>query len=123
MHNEQESLFAAVDALLEEAAAQDVLPHPDERKRLREAAGLSQDQVAKALSVRRETVTSWETGRTEPPPPHPSPPPPPPPRSPHPHPRTPAPPAPPTTPPLPRDPSPTPAPSTPTRPPPPHPTP
>ncbi|MFD2118400.1 helix-turn-helix transcriptional regulator [Streptomyces cirratus] len=61
---EQTTLFAAVDALLEEAAAQDPLPHPDERKRLREAAGLSQDQIAKALSVRRETVTSWETGRT-----------------------------------------------------------
>ncbi|MFF4457175.1 telomere-associated protein Tap [Streptomyces goshikiensis] len=69
MENEQQSLFAAVDALLEEAAAQDPLPHPDERKRLREAAGLSQDQIAKALSVRRETVTSWETGRTAPRPP------------------------------------------------------
>ncbi|MCX4545852.1 helix-turn-helix transcriptional regulator [Streptomyces sp. NBC_01565] len=69
MHNEQQSLFEAVDALLEEAAAQDPLPHPDERKRLREAAGLSQDQIAKALSVRRETVTSWETGRTAPRPP------------------------------------------------------
>ncbi|MEV7415226.1 helix-turn-helix transcriptional regulator [Streptomyces sp. NPDC089919] len=68
MH-EQEQLFAAVDALLAEAAAQDALPHPDERKRLREAAGLSQDQIAKALSVRRETVTSWETGRTDPRPP------------------------------------------------------
>ncbi len=68
MPNEQESLFAAVDALLEEAA-QDPLPHPDERKRLREAAGLSQDQIAKALLVRRETVTSWETGRTSPRPP------------------------------------------------------
>ncbi|MET9887068.1 helix-turn-helix transcriptional regulator [Streptomyces sp. NPDC006430] len=69
MPNEQESLFAAVDALLEEAAAQDTLPHPDERKRLREAAGLSQEQIATALSVRRETVTSWETGRTAPRPP------------------------------------------------------
>ncbi|MFE9636650.1 telomere-associated protein Tap [Streptomyces sp. NPDC006463] len=66
--NEQEGLFAAVDALLEEVA-QDPLPHPDERKRLREAAGLSQDQIAKALTVRRETVTSWETGRTSPRPP------------------------------------------------------
>ncbi|MDX2394140.1 helix-turn-helix domain-containing protein, partial [Streptomyces sp. DK15] len=67
--NEQSALFAAVDALLEEAAAQDGLPEPDERKRLREAAGLSQDQIAKALSVRRETITSWETGRTAPRPP------------------------------------------------------
>ncbi|MBT2608332.1 helix-turn-helix transcriptional regulator, partial [Streptomyces sp. ISL-87] len=68
-NNEQQSLFAAVDALLDEAAAKDALPHPDERKRLREAAGLSQDQIAKALSVRRETITSWETGRTTPRPP------------------------------------------------------
>ncbi|OAH11715.1 telomere-associated protein Tap [Streptomyces jeddahensis] len=65
----QEQLFAAVDALLQEAAAPDALPAPDERKRLREAASLSQDQVAKALSVRRETVAGWEAGRTEPRPP------------------------------------------------------
>ncbi|MFJ8584121.1 telomere-associated protein Tap [Streptomyces sp. NPDC093595] len=68
MSHEQEQLFAAVDALLEQAA-QDPLPEPSERRRLREAAGLSQDQVAQALSVRRETVTSWETGRTDPRPP------------------------------------------------------
>ncbi|MFF9864491.1 telomere-associated protein Tap [Streptomyces sp. NPDC013953] len=68
MSHEQEQLFAAVDALVEQAA-QDALPEPPERRRLREAAGLSQDQVAQALSVRRETVTSWETGRTDPRPP------------------------------------------------------
>ncbi|GFE19376.1 transcriptional regulator [Streptomyces glebosus] len=67
--NDQDELFALVDALLEQAAAQDALPEPAERKRLREAGGLSQDQVAKALSVRRETITSWELGRTEPRPP------------------------------------------------------
>lgn len=69
MHNEQDTLFAAVDALLAQTAAKDALPEPDERKRLREAAGLSQEQIARALSVRRETVTSWETGRTDPRPP------------------------------------------------------
>ncbi|MCX4826823.1 helix-turn-helix domain-containing protein [Streptomyces sp. NBC_01142] len=68
MPNEQDELFASVDALLEQAA-QDPLPEPGERKRLREAAGLSQDQVARALVVRRETVTAWESGRTEPRPP------------------------------------------------------
>ncbi|MEV0742880.1 helix-turn-helix domain-containing protein [Streptomyces sp. NPDC050549] len=68
MPNEQSGLFASVDALLEQAAAES-LPDPAERKRLREAAGLSQDQVAKALDVRRETVTGWEAGRTEPRPP------------------------------------------------------
>lgn len=51
------------------AAAPDDLPAPAERKRLREAAGLSQDQVSNALNVRRETVTGWEAGRTEPRPP------------------------------------------------------
>lgn len=68
MPNDEDALFAAVDALLEETAA-DALPEPDERKRLREAAGVSQEQIAKALRVRRETVTSWESGRTEPRPP------------------------------------------------------
>ncbi|MFV0131033.1 telomere-associated protein Tap [Streptomyces sp. HMX112] len=68
MPDEQDQLFAAVDALLE-AAAQEALPGPEERKRLREAAGLSQEQVAHALSVRRETVTGWESGRTDPRPP------------------------------------------------------
>ncbi|MEV5910542.1 helix-turn-helix domain-containing protein [Streptomyces chartreusis] len=67
--DEQNGLFASVDALLEQAAAPDDLPAPTERKRLREAAGLSQDQVANALNVRRETVTGWEAGRTEPRPP------------------------------------------------------
>ncbi|MFG2134779.1 telomere-associated protein Tap [Streptomyces sp. NPDC048751] len=67
--HEQNGLFASVDALLEQAAASDALPVPAERKRLREAAGLSQDQVARALDVRRETVTGWEAGRTEPRPP------------------------------------------------------
>ncbi|QTZ95716.1 telomere-associated protein Tap [Streptomyces auratus] len=69
MPNEQDELFASVDALLEHVADQDALPDPAERRRLREAGGLSQDQVARALSVRRETVTSWEVGRTEPRPP------------------------------------------------------
>ncbi|MFG2296261.1 telomere-associated protein Tap [Streptomyces sp. NPDC048603] len=69
MHHEQDTLFAAVDALLAQTAGKDALPAPEERKRLREAAGLSQDQVARALSVRRETVTSWESGRTDPRPP------------------------------------------------------
>lgn len=64
----EDELFNAVDALLEEVA-QDDLPEPAERKRLREAAGLSQAQIAKALEARREAVGNWETGRTEPRPP------------------------------------------------------
>jgi DNA-binding transcriptional regulator YiaG len=66
--DEQSGLFASVDALLEQAAVES-LPDAAERKRLREAAGLSQDQVAAALQVRRETVTGWEAGRSEPRPP------------------------------------------------------
>ncbi|MEU0443750.1 MULTISPECIES: telomere-associated protein Tap [unclassified Streptomyces] len=64
----ENELFRAVDALLEEAA-QDDLPPPEERKRLREAAGLSQEQIAKALKSRRETIGNWESGVTEPRPP------------------------------------------------------
>ncbi|WP_189035242.1 helix-turn-helix domain-containing protein [Streptomyces daqingensis] len=64
----QEELFAAVDALLKQASAE--LPPPAERARLRRAAGLSQQQVAAALQLkRRETVADWESGRSAPRPP------------------------------------------------------
>ncbi|GGR46221.1 telomere-associated protein Tap [Streptomyces netropsis] len=66
--NEEEALFSAVDALLEQVS-QAPLPDPVERKRLREAAGLSQAQIAKALDARREAVGNWESGKTEPRPP------------------------------------------------------
>ncbi|MEV5968793.1 sigma factor-like helix-turn-helix DNA-binding protein [Streptomyces sp. NPDC051921] len=42
------------------------LPSPKERRRLREALSLSEDQVAEALGVTRSTVRSWETGRSAP---------------------------------------------------------
>lgn len=61
----EDELFSAVDALLEQVA-QDDLPAPAERKRLREAAGLSQAGIAKALDIRREAVGNWESGKTEP---------------------------------------------------------
>ncbi|MFK4122899.1 helix-turn-helix transcriptional regulator [Streptomyces longwoodensis] len=60
--------FSAVDALVEQVAHDD-LPPPAERKRLREAAGLSQAQIATALNALREAVGNWETGKTEPRPP------------------------------------------------------
>ncbi|MEU0250043.1 helix-turn-helix domain-containing protein [Streptomyces sp. NPDC006235] len=60
------ALLAAVDALLKEASPADGLPEPAERKRLREAGSLSQERVAQALGVRRETVSAWEAGRSEP---------------------------------------------------------
>ncbi|WP_432088430.1 telomere-associated protein Tap [Streptomyces sp. bgisy095] len=59
-------LFDAVDALL---ASRAPLPPPAERKRLRSAHGLTIDEVASALQVRRATVSGWESGRTEPRPP------------------------------------------------------
>ncbi|MGY5001219.1 helix-turn-helix domain-containing protein [Streptomyces griseus] len=49
----------------DEAAAPS-LPSPKERRRLREAKALSEDQVAAAVGVTRATVRSWETGRTSP---------------------------------------------------------
>ncbi|WP_225850202.1 helix-turn-helix transcriptional regulator [Streptomyces sp. HPF1205] len=64
----ENELFSAVDALLEQVPSE-VLPPPAERRRLREAAGLSQTQIATALGTRREAVGNWEAGRTEPRPP------------------------------------------------------
>ncbi|MFI9604718.1 telomere-associated protein Tap [Streptomyces sp. NPDC052043] len=59
-------LFDAVDALI---ASRSPLPPPAERRRLRQAHGLTLDEVAAALQVRRATVSGWEAGRTEPRPP------------------------------------------------------
>ncbi|MBZ3913994.1 telomere-associated protein Tap [Streptomyces acidiscabies] len=59
-------LFGRVDALV---ASRSALPAPAERKRLRTAHGLTLDEVAGALGVRRATVGGWESGRTEPRPP------------------------------------------------------
>ncbi|WOX22578.1 transcriptional regulator [Streptomyces solicathayae] len=44
----------------------DSLPSPKERRRLREARALTEEQVADALGVTRATVRSWETGRSKP---------------------------------------------------------
>ncbi|MGI5402404.1 sigma factor-like helix-turn-helix DNA-binding protein [Streptomyces sp. CA-135486] len=42
------------------------LPSPGERRRLREASAVSEEEVATALGVTRATVRSWERGRTTP---------------------------------------------------------
>ncbi|MGY1584879.1 helix-turn-helix domain-containing protein [Streptomyces sp. MN13] len=42
------------------------LPPPKERRRLREAASLSQAQLAARMGVSRHTVRAWESGRTVP---------------------------------------------------------
>ncbi|MEH0416109.1 telomere-associated protein Tap [Streptomyces sp. B21-083] len=59
-------LFDRIDALV---ASRSPLPPPAERKRLRAAHGLTLDEVAEALAVRRATVSGWEAGKTEPRPP------------------------------------------------------
>ncbi|MFF9498076.1 helix-turn-helix domain-containing protein, partial [Streptomyces flaveolus] len=51
-------LFDAVDALV---ASRSALPAAEERKRLRVAHGLTLDEVAAALKVRRATVSGWES--------------------------------------------------------------
>ncbi|MFI5472945.1 helix-turn-helix domain-containing protein [Streptomyces cacaoi] len=42
------------------------LPPPELRRHLREAASLTQAQVAERVGVARETVCAWESGRTTP---------------------------------------------------------
>lgn len=42
------------------------LPSPKERRRLREAKSLSQAEIAARVGVTRETVRSWESGRSKP---------------------------------------------------------
>ncbi|MER5751669.1 helix-turn-helix domain-containing protein [Streptomyces sp. NPDC002088] len=42
------------------------LPPPEECRRLREKASLTQDQVAARVGVTRKTVRAWEAGRTAP---------------------------------------------------------
>ncbi|WP_328757491.1 helix-turn-helix transcriptional regulator [Streptomyces sp. NBC_00271] len=42
------------------------LPQPDERRALREAAGLTQEDIAEALGVTRAAVGHWETGARSP---------------------------------------------------------
>ncbi|MEU2963260.1 telomere-associated protein Tap [Streptomyces albidoflavus] len=59
----QDELFDAVDALLEEEPQ---LPPPEERARLREAAGVTQARLAAVLKTSTQTVKNWENGRSEP---------------------------------------------------------
>ncbi|MFL4497376.1 telomere-associated protein Tap [Streptomyces sp. VTCC 41912] len=71
MSEQDHEQFDAVDALLAQVREGD-LPDRAERRRLREAAGLSHAEVGAACGVRRETAASWDTpkGTTEPRPPH-----------------------------------------------------
>lgn len=42
------------------------LPQPDVRRALREAAGLSQQEIADAVGVTRAAIGHWETGTRTP---------------------------------------------------------
>ncbi len=42
------------------------LPPPSLRRALRESAGLTQEDVAGSVGVRRESVSRWETGARTP---------------------------------------------------------
>lgn len=57
-----------VDALLN--GLPEVLPPPSVRAKLRLAAGLTQQDVADAVGVKRVAVTRWELGQTNPRRPH-----------------------------------------------------
>ncbi|MFF5918115.1 sigma factor-like helix-turn-helix DNA-binding protein [Streptomyces flavochromogenes] len=49
-----------------DSASSATLPPPKERRRLREALALSEEQVAEAMGVTKATVRAWETGRSAP---------------------------------------------------------
>jgi DNA-binding XRE family transcriptional regulator len=51
-----------VDALVARGAVVMALPPPALRRALRQQAGLSQQELADALGVWRETVARWESG-------------------------------------------------------------
>ncbi|WP_030889940.1 MULTISPECIES: helix-turn-helix transcriptional regulator [unclassified Streptomyces] len=57
-----------VDALLN--GLPEALPSPHVRAKLRLAAGLTQQDVADAVGVKRVAVTRWELGQTSPRRPH-----------------------------------------------------
>lgn len=42
------------------------LPEPAERRKIRETAGLSQQELAAAMGVSRQAVTFWERGERTP---------------------------------------------------------
>jgi transcriptional regulator with XRE-family HTH domain len=53
----------AKDELRHKIKARLQLPSPAVRRALREEAGLSQAELAKALGVHRETISRWEAGK------------------------------------------------------------
>jgi DNA-binding transcriptional regulator YiaG len=56
------ALPASVDELLKRVHARRKLPPADERRRIREAVGLSLRDVGAALGVSHTAVSDWEAG-------------------------------------------------------------
>lgn len=58
--------MSAIDALLATSRRRRSIPVPEDRRSLREEAGLTQAEVAQALGVSRPTVVRWENGERTP---------------------------------------------------------
>jgi DNA-binding transcriptional regulator YiaG len=55
---------SGVDELLERVRSRRTLPVPSERRRIREEAGVSIRELARALGASHTAVASWEAGAT-----------------------------------------------------------
>jgi transcriptional regulator with XRE-family HTH domain len=55
-----------LSAILEVARDRRDLPAPSMRRAIRQSAGLSLTDVARAVGVSRQAVAAWETGKTTP---------------------------------------------------------
>jgi DNA-binding transcriptional regulator YiaG len=55
-----------IDEAVAKALARRGLPSPEERRRIRQGAGLSQGDIADALGVDWSTVSRWEAGVRDP---------------------------------------------------------
>lgn len=53
-----------VDELIAEVRSRRKLPRKEERRRIREAAGVSQRELARALGVSWTAIQRWEDGAT-----------------------------------------------------------
>lgn len=54
------------EVLLYRSARRRQLPDPDTRKRIRESARVSQEELAAVCGVSRSTICRWETGTRTP---------------------------------------------------------
>ena len=61
---------AGIAALVQRVQTRRRLPSPRARRRVRERAGLTQQDIAAALGVTRTAVSLWEAGDREPRPMH-----------------------------------------------------